>query len=310
MIKKFKLKISSLIFLEDGGKKIINKKRFSVAAIVISIIVIVCQIISPLYKSQIPPGGITKSDSSLIKDNSKASLSLASTKSNQNMGGVVDALPKKKAMLVSNHRMKAIRYKGKQVIGPDAITQRIPSGANFVGKLLTSIDTRSQQRVHVILPFGGSHKSGGGNLPPETILMGQFNYPGQGERVFIIFTKAIFPDGQEIAIQAQALSSKDYRSGIIGDYHSNKGSQMASVLGLSMISGVSEVMVEKQGLGQTFNATPKPTLKNGIYNGVAKVTETEANDQATQLAQAPKYVTIDSGSDVIISLGESFGTNE
>jgi hypothetical protein len=69
-------------------------------------------------------------------------------------------------------------------------------------------------------------------------------------------------------------------------------------------------MVEKQGLGQTFNATPKPTLKNGIYNGVAKVTETEANDQATQLAQAPKYVTIDSGSDVIISLGESFGTNE
>ena len=50
-----------------------------------------------------------------------------------------------------------------------------------------------------MLPYGGSHKSGGGSLPPETILMGQFNYPGQGERVFINFTKAILPDGEETA---------------------------------------------------------------------------------------------------------------
>jgi type IV secretory pathway VirB10-like protein len=161
-----------------------------------------------------------------------------------------------------------------------------------------------------MLPYGGSHKSGGGSLPPETILMGQFSYGGQGERVFIVFNRAVLPDGQEIAISAQALSSKDYRPGVIGDYHSNKGVRLASVIGLSMASGISEVMVEKQGLGQSFNVVPKANLKNGLYNGVAKVTEMEANDQATQLAQTPNYVTIDSGTDIIISLGESFGTNE
>ena len=80
-------------------------------------------------------------------------------------------------------------------------------------------------------------------------------------------------------------------------------------MSLEIITVIKEV-VEKQGLGQSFNVAPKSTLKNGIYNGVAKVTETEANDQAAQLAQTPKYVTIDSGADVIISLGESFGTNE
>lgn len=309
MIKKIRLKLGSFIFIEEGGKKIINRKRFSVMALVFSGVGVAWQVIPPLLRSEIPQSSITKSDSSLIKGSSKSSISSTSIESNPNMGGVVDELPKQKTIVVYR-RGKPIRYKGKQVIGPDAISQRIPSGANFVGKLLTSIDTRSQQRVHVMLPFGGSHKSGGGSLPPETILMGQFNYPGQGERVFIAFTKAILPDGQEIAIQAQALSSKDYRSGMIGDYHSNKGSQMASVLGLSMISGVSEVMVEKQGLGQSFNVTPKSTLKNGIYNGVAKVTEMEAGNQANQLAETPKFVTIDSGSDVIISLGESFDTSE
>lgn len=309
MIKKILLKISSLILIEEGGKRVVSKKRISFWTIIFSTAGLGYQVISPLLKREMSPGSITKSDLSLIKVDSKTSISQAKSGSPQNIGGVVDSLPQEKRVVIKYHG-KTIRYKGKQVIGPDAATQRIPSGANFVGKLLASIDTRSQQRVHVMLPFGGSHKSGGGSLPPETILMGQFNYPGQGERVFITFTKAVLPDGEEISIQAQALSSKDYRSGIIGDYHSNKGSQMASVLGLSMVSGISEVMIEKQGLGQSFNATPKPNLKNGIYNGVAKITETEANDQATQLAQTPKYVTIDSGSDVIISLGESFGTNE
>lgn len=310
MIKKIKAKLGALVLQDEGGKRILNRKHVSIAAIIFSAIGLASQLLPPLLKSDIPKGSITKSDTILIKEKNETKPQPSKTETNQqNIGGVTDPLPPQKPAIVARH-FKSIRYKGKQVIGPDANAQRIPSGASFVGKLLTSIDTRSQQRVHVMLPYGGSHKSGGGSLPPETILMGQFSYSGEGERVFILFNRAVLPDGEEIAIQAQALSSKDYRVGVIGNYHGNKGSQMASVIGLSMVSGISEVMVEKQGLGQSFNFTPKSTLKNGIYNGVAKVTETEANNQATQLAQTPKYVTIDSGSDVIISLGESFGTNE
>jgi hypothetical protein len=309
MIEKIKERISSFIFQDDGGKRIINKERVSIATLILFLIGIGLDVLLPPSKSGSNQGRITNSDSPLVKSVPERKSAENNKNDHENIGGVSDLLLPVKPKLVRQH-FKAIRYKAKQVISPDMISQRIPSGANFIGKLLTSIDTRSQQQVHVMLPYGGSHKSCGGSLPPETILMGQFNYPGLGERVFIIFTKAILPDGEEMTIQAQALSSKDYRSGVIGDYHSNKGSQMASVLGLSMVSGVSEVMVEKQGLGQSFNVTPKSNLKNGLYNGVAKVTEMEANNQATQLAQTPKYVTIDSGSDLIISLGESFGTNE
>ncbi len=309
MIAKVKAKLAALILQDEGGKKVLNKKRAVIGGFLIFIVGVAGQLVPSLLKSDLPHGGITKSDTPLIKDQSGTPPRPTTAEDNRtNIGGVANHVPVTKQGRIA--RGKPLRYKARQVIGPDINAEKIPSGANFVGKLLTSIDTRSQQRVSVILPYGGSHKSGGGSLPPETILMGQFNYAGQSERVFMVFNRAVLPGGLEVAIQAQALSSKDYRAGVIGDYHSNKGDQMTSVLGLSMVGGVSEVMVEKEGLGQSYEATPKATLRNGFYNGLAKVTETEANNQAAKLAQTPNYVTIDSGADVIISLAESFIKNE
>jgi hypothetical protein len=158
----------------------------------------------------------------------------------------------------------------------------------------------------VSLPYGASDKIGGGSLPRETVLFGQVSYPGQGERVYVNFDHAVLPDGREIQIQARALSSKDYTAGIIGDFHGNEANRMASVLGLSMVSGMSEVMVEKEGLGRSFGATPKASLQNGFYNGLSKVTEMEAAHQAEKLNQTPEYVTVRAGSDVIVSLVNSF----
>lgn len=310
MILKIKTKLIALIFQEEGGKKVLNKKRAVIAGLLLFVLGVASQLVPSLFESNLPRGGITQSDTPLIKDsaNNQPQQQKPADGNQPRLGGVADHAPETKQAHIN--RGKPIRYKARQVLSPDAIAEKIPSGANFVGKLITSIDTRSPQAVHVMLPYGGSHRLGGGSLPPETILMGQFNYSGQNERVYMTFNRAVLPDGQEVVIKAQGLSSKDYRPGVIGDFHTNKGSQMASVLGLSMINGISEVMVEKEGLGQSFETTAKPTIKNGLYNGLAKVTENEANSQAAQLAQTPSYVTIDSGSDVIISLGESFIKNE
>lgn len=309
MIKKLKEKLGSIFLEDDGGKRVLNKRNSLTLFMSVFAIGMLAQLAPSFFKSDNPRGSVTRSDVPLTKHKDNSAAPITKNKM-QYMGGIFEDTPHEKPKEVRHYSNKPIHYRGKQVIYPDSSTERIPSGSNFIGKLLTSIDTRSRQRVHVMLPYGGSNKAGGGSLPPETILLGQFNYSGQGERVFVFFNKAVLPDGQEINIRGQALSSKDYRVGIIGDYHSNKGSQMASVLGLSMVSGVSEVMVEKQGLGQSYNIVPKSTIKNGLYNGVAKVTDMEANDQAAQLAAAPKYVTIDSGADLIISIGESFGTSE
>ncbi len=245
-----------------------------------------------------------RSDAPIVNSVSSGGTAAPSMKAPSAVGGVMSSAPKAKSQ--AHGKGIVVRYKAKQVIAPGEGSEQIGIGTSFIGKLLIGIDTRSLQNVQVTLPYGGSDKNGNGSLPPGTVLYGQPSYPGHDDKVYINFDHGVLPDGQEIKIQARALSSKDYSPGLIGDFHSNTGTQMASAMSLSMMSGMSEVMVEKEGLGNTYTATPKSTLRNGFYNGLSKVTEAEANREIDKVSQIPDYVTIAEGSDVIISLTSSY----
>ena len=297
----------AFFFIEEGGKRVINKKRVGILSLILLFLGLLIEIVPSLFNTELPAGGVTKSDTPIVQ--SEVNQKPKVVESPDSIGGISNEVPKSRNKSRGGSGI-IVKYKARQVLAPDAVAERIPSGSNFVGKLLTSVDTRSPQKINVILPYGGSNKSGGGSLPPDTILVGEYSYAGQGDRVFMVFSKAILPEGEEVAIYAQGLSSKDYKAGVIGDYHGNRGNRMASALGLSMIGGISEVLVEKEALGQTFEATPKATLKNGIYNGVAKVAEMETSNEMSKLGESPSFVTIDSGQDVIISLGQSFEKHE
>ena len=106
----------------------------------------------------------------------------------------------------------------------------------------------------------------------------------------------------EFEINAQALNPQDYSTGIFGDYHGTATVRIATTLGLSMVSGMTEVLTEKQALGESGAVTPKATMKNAFYHGVSKVSEMEANRQAGELSNEKAYVTVDAGSDLIVSL--------
>lgn len=199
-------------------------------------------------------------------------------------------------------RIAPIKYRAKQVIIRDETQSFLPTGTNFIGKLLSAIDTRNQgQWVKAILPHGGKFKDRG-HLPKDTILMGTINYPGKGKKVFINFSKGILPSGHEFSLQAQVLDSKNHAYGISGTYHSRRGSQIASVLGLSMISGMTEVLTEKKALGETKVVAPKATIENAFYHGVSKVADMEAKRQASELGELAPYVTVPAGESLIIGL--------
>ena len=291
---------------EEGGKKVLNKKNSALFAILILTIGIVKSLYPVLFGTEAQESSMRTSDAPIVKTNGSGILS--PSKNTAPLGGIAEHAPEEVRPKGRGQRL-VIRYKGKQVIGPGEEMTKIPRGANFIGKLMTSIDTRSPGMVQVVLPYGGSHKSGG-SIPLDTILFGEVNYPGQGEKIYINFNRGVTPDGEELNLRGQALSSKDYSLGIIGSFHGNTSERIASVLGLSMVGGISEVLVEKEALGQGYTTTPKPSLKNGFYNGVAKVTESEAQTQASKLAKTPEYATVDAGSDVIVSLTESLRQGE
>lgn len=175
---------------------------------------------------------------------------------------------------------------------------------NAIARLLTPLDTRDlNAMVEVILPYGAKI-NGEEFLEKNAILQGQTSYSGDGQRIYLNFHKAITSDGQEIPIIGQAMDSKDYRRGILGEVHSERGVRVASTLGLTMLSGMTEVMTEKMALGQVTEVTPKSTFKNALFNGTSKVADREAGRQAEEMAQTPSYVTVDMGRDLIVNLSE------
>ena len=203
-----------------------------------------------------------------------------------------------------------INFSATQVItrsGLGGTMKPLPSGSNFIGKLLDGIDTRNaNQIIKATLPYGARHRTGG-TIPKNAILLGVVNYSGRGEKVYITFNRAVFPNGKEYKINAQALTSKDYSPGLIGEYHGNTDLRVAAAMGLTMVSAASEVLTTKTAMGglnpqgQT-TIVADATMENAMLQGVSKVSEQEAKRQARELESEQPFVTVEAGSDLIVSL--------
>jgi hypothetical protein len=211
-------------------------------------------------------------------------------------------------------RMSQINYRAKQVLErPDYSdpNNTLPTGTELIGRLATSIDTRELGSIIKIeLPYGGSFQ-GNELVPRGSTLFAGVKYDGNGEKVFLDVQSGVYPDGSEFKIRAQALSARDFSPGIAGDYHGTFSNRVAANLGLAFVSGLTDAMTEKESLGggSAFSSAPvhaKPTLKNGLLAGVSKVTDTEAQRMANELAGQKSYVTVDSGKELIVSLLERF----
>lgn len=202
-----------------------------------------------------------------------------------------------------------IKYAGKQVLVRNVSQgdRALPIGTNFIGKLLSQVDTRhSDKFVRVLLPFGGKFKDRMG-LPRNTVLLGQVGYPGRGKRLFISFHTGVLPDGTEVKVEASAVDAKDFSPGLLGSYHSAFGSRAGATLGFSFVAGASDVLQEREALGREgLNVVKKANLKNAMLNGVSEFAKTEGAFQLEEARSESAYVTLNQGKELIVTLTKTF----
>jgi hypothetical protein len=198
---------------------------------------------------------------------------------------------------------KSVKLAAKQVlIREDAnLGYGFHVGSNLIGELQSTVDTRDpNQVVRVVLPYGGKSRDGSAELPRGTLLLGQVSYQGKGEKVFIQFQQAILPEGKAIKIAAIALDPKDYSTGLGGEIQSQAKSRALSVMGLSAVAAMGNVMTEKESMG-LYQVEAKASAKNALLAGVAKSAEVEAGRLQEQ-TEAQDYVQVDAGTAVVVSL--------
>lgn len=307
--QKVKARIIAFFFIEEGDKRVLKVKKLKLLFGVILVLVCCFQVLfteensslgksfRPLVDAKINPEyfPIDKSKEISLETKEQAELIRMNSKSSTK---------------VYEHtvRPKQLVYSAKQVIEPspgEGLMTPLPSGTNFIGKLLNGIDTReANQIVRVSLPYGARH-SNGGSIPRNAILLGTATSNGS-EKVFVRFNRVIYPSGKEYKIDAQALNSGDYSPGVIGVKQSNADLRMAGSIALTMVSAGADVLTQRSMLGGNPYAIgitqPDATAQNAMLQGISQVTKQEAQRQAQEPQSSQDYVTVFPDSDLIISL--------
>ncbi len=204
------------------------------------------------------------------------------------------------------HKMVVIKYSAPQVLGSKSQEAKaIKMGSKLVGFLVNAIDTRSPSLVRVRLPHGG--ESAGIEIEAGSILTGQFSFAGSDDKIFISFSRLDSPEGEARPIHALALDSATYTSGIQGEVYSSAGVKVAAQLGLSMFSGMADVLTEKESLGTAVNGVQaKPTMKNALLQGTSRAAQDQSSRTASQIDSAKDYMILPAGKEMIIELTEDY----
>jgi predicted phage tail protein len=199
-----------------------------------------------------------------------------------------------------------IRYRAAQIVGDNEHGPKtIKSGSKLIGFLVNPIDTRAQSLVRVILPRGG--EASGIEIERASVLLGQYSYSGDGERVYLIFSRIDSPGGGSKKISAVALDAGSFTPGIVGDEFTGGGDKIAASMGLTMFSSMTDTLTDRESLGNSFNGVQaKPTMKNGILQGLSKASQDQASRTAATIEQTRSYVVIPEGKEMIIELQEDF----
>ncbi len=300
-----------LVVKDEGGKKTLKKITIAIVLIGVAIVIVVCLLI---FKKKEDTSYFEKSDK-------KITLKLVpkqeeGANKNKALGFIADYRTNnevKTSQKQSGQSSVKINYNAKQIIErSDANTdKKLPIGSSFIGKLLTGIDTREpNQFIKVVLPYGASFQRER-RLERNSIIFGTINYPGKGEKIYMSFSRGVMPNGNEFMLQAQALNPADYSPGLIGDYHGKSDIRIATTLGLHMLGSMGEVLTEKESLGDSMMPTPKSNMKNAFYYGASNAANEEATRQAEELRSTEAYVTVESGTELVIQLIETYkgGTN-
>lgn len=296
-------KFKSYYFVDEGGKSVINSTRVKYTFSILVGATVLFQIFMPqdnsiLGKSFKPFENEEKMEAKIKTDNGEAVVH-AHNQEAQSYGQAPRRNQVKPMKLTYNARQVFERTEAQ------GLMTAIPSGTNFIGKLINGIDTRQDnQTLKVTLPYGGSHPSGG-KIPRDSVLLGSASYSG-GDRVYIRFSRIIFPNGAEYRIDAQGLSSGDYTPGLVGVHHSETDLRVAGSLGLTLVSAATDVMTQRTMYGANpygmEMAQPNPTMQNAALQGVSQVTKQEAERVGSKMQAKEEYLTVTTGGDLIISL--------
>jgi hypothetical protein len=188
-------------------------------------------------------------------------------------------------------RIKPVSLNGFQGIPPgsETVAQLVSGGAN--GMVKAQLTDILRAAGDVLLPRG-------------TILIGKGS--SSDDRLYILFRKAITPDGQASKINAQAYDEKDRIVGLKGKKISDYAFRLAASAGLIFLGGVADGM--RDDYSQSPFVQRRPTMRDAALNGVSTSTADMSHQMIDSMKNAQERVVVDHSTKLIVIFGDADAT--
>jgi type IV secretory pathway VirB10-like protein len=125
---------------------------------------------------------------------------------------------------------------------------------------------------------------------------------GQGqsteERLYIRFSKVIFPDGTIAAISAQAADPDDKIAGVKGSKIGPYALRLGAAIGLNFVSGLSEGMQDQDV--QQGVAVKRASVKNSLLNGASRAAIAQSQESMNELHNQKPIIEVGAGTKIFV----------
>ena len=136
-------------------------------------------------------------------------------------------------------------------------------------------------------------------LPERTVFFGKGK--SGDARLFVEFTKVIFPTGESFPIRAQALDLSDQILGLKGAIVGTKTKKMAGAVAFGLVGGMTAGLQDTSG---SFFNSRRPTLRDGALAGASKASLDQSQIYLDEMKKSPNVIEVKSGTNILIMTDE------
>ncbi len=136
-------------------------------------------------------------------------------------------------------------------------------------------------------------------LPENTILFGKGK--SGDERLFVEFTKVIFPSGDSYSIRAQAFDVSDKIQGLKGAIVGRRTKKMAGALTFGFLGGMAGGLQNTSG---SYFIDKKPSTRDAALAGASKAALDQSQVFIEEMKNSPNIIEVKVGSEIVVITDE------
>ena len=136
-------------------------------------------------------------------------------------------------------------------------------------------------------------------LPEKTVLFGK-GKSGE-ERLFIEFSKVIFPTGESFPIRAQAFDVSDKILGLKGAIVGTRTKKMAGAMAFGFLGGMASGMQNTSG---SYFMMQQPSVRDAALAGAGKAMLDQSQAYIEEMKRSPNIIEVKAGTEIVVLTDE------